>query len=186
MERFVDVFSEPEALSESIELDLSVNGLPVMYEGLSESVERNQLLSTGAALAAVIVVLLIATRSMSAVFWMSLPISMTLIWIYGAMSMLGIHLDIGTSMLSSLALGVGVDYAVHGFLSEKSLTRGTAAAIMTNATVVAAGFTILTFAASPPIRIMGALTAVAMLIAAFTTLIVYNLSGRTTWCEKET
>ena len=184
--RFVDVFSEPEALSESIELDLSVNGLPVMYEGLSESVERNQLLSTGAALAAVIVVLLIATRSMSAVFWMSLPISMTLIWIYGAMSMLGIHRDIGTSMLSSLALGVGVDYAVHGFLSEKSLTRGTAAAIMTNATVVAAGFTILTFAASPPIRIMGALTAVAMLIAAFTTLIVYNLSGRTTWCEKET
>ena len=89
-------------------------------------------------------------------------------------------------MLSSLALGVGVDYAVHAFLSENRLTRGTAAAILTNATVVAAGFMVLTFAASPPIKIMGALTAVAMLIAAFTTLIVYNLSGRMTWFDEGT
>ena len=100
------------------------------------------------------------------------------------MGLLGIHLDIGTSMLASLALGVGVDYAVHAFMGADGLSRGSAAAIITNAVVVAAGFSVLTLASSPPIRVMGGLTAVSMVLAAFTTLMVYTLTGRRNWLMK--
>ena len=61
----------------------------------------------------------------------------------------------------------------------------TAGAIVTNALVVAAGFSVLTLAASPPIKVMGALTAIAMVLAAMT-LMVYTLTGRKSGSMKGT
>ena len=43
LERLWDVFGSPSALSGPSPMQWRVNGLPVMYEGLSESVEDNQL-----------------------------------------------------------------------------------------------------------------------------------------------
>ena len=181
LQRLWDVFESQEALAGESPMTWRVNGLPVMYEGLSESIEENQARSTAAAFVAVLVLLLVVIRKLSTVFWIALPITFALICIYGGMGLLGIHLDIGTSMLASLALGVGVDYAVHAFMGEGGLSRGSAAAIVTNALVVAAGFSVLTLASSPPIQVMGALTAIAMVLAALTTLVVYTLSGRSSW-----
>ena len=161
-----------------------INGLPVMYEGLSESVEDNQLRSTSVAFLAVLLVLAMLIRRVSTVLWIALPITFSLVCVYGGMGWSGVHLDIGTSMLASLALGVGVDYAVHAFMSDDGISRGTAGAIVTNALVVAAGFSVLTLAASPPIKVMGALTAIAMVLAAMTTLMVYTLTGRKTWLNE--
>ena len=69
----------------------------------------------------------------STVLWIALPITFSLVCVYGGMGWSGVHLDIGTSMLASLALGVGVDYAVHAFMSDDGISRGTAGAIVTNA-----------------------------------------------------
>jgi len=184
LERLWEVYENEEALSGSPRMVWKVNGLPVMYEGLSESIEDNQMRSTGAAFIAVILFLSLLLRHISTVFWIALPITFTLLCIYGGMGLLGIHLDIGTSMLASLALGVGVDYAVHAFMGADGLSRGSAAAIITNALVVAAGFSVLTLASSPPIRVMGGLTAVSMVLAALTTLMVYTLTGRRNWLMK--
>jgi len=184
LERLWDVFESEEALSGSPSIVWKVNGLPVMYEGLSESIESNQLRSTCVAFVAVLSLLLLVLRRITTVVWIALPISFTLICIYGGMGLLGIHLDIGTSMLASLSLGIGVDYAVHAFMGADGLSRGSAAAIITNALVVAAGFSVLTLASSPPIRVMGGLTAISMVLAALTTLMVYNLTGRQTWLMK--
>ena len=179
--RVWDVFESSETLSGELAMVWKVNGLPVMYEGLSESIEKNQMKSTGAAYGAVLLLLLLFLRRVSTVLWIALPITFTLVCIYGGMGLLGVRLDIGTSMLSSLALGVGVDYAVHAFMGDGRLSRGSAGAIVTNALVVAAGFSVLTLAASPPIQLMGALTALAMVLAAVTTLVVYTLSERASW-----
>ena len=184
LERLWDVFESPSALSGTSPMQWRVNGLPVMYEGLSESVEDNQLRSTSVAFLAVLLVLALLIRRVSTVLWIALPITFSLVCVYGGMGWSGVHLDIGTSMLASLALGVGVDYAVHAFMSDDGISRGTAGAIVTNALVVAAGFSVLTLAASPPIKVMGALTAIAMVLAAMTTLMVYTLTGRKSWLNE--
>jgi predicted RND superfamily exporter protein len=95
----------------------------------------------------------------------------------------GVSLDIGTSMLASLIIGAGVDYAVHMMAAwrvpeGRSLVEGaelaartTGPAIWTNALMVAAGFFILTLGDARPLQNVGMLTASAMLVAALATFI---------------
>jgi predicted RND superfamily exporter protein len=111
--------------------------------------------------------------------------------IYGAMGGAGIHLDIGTSMLASLIIGAGVDYAVH-FLSAWYAEEGedlqwaaarasvrVGPAIWTNALMVAVGFFVLTLGEARPLKNVGGLTAGAMIVAALVTfLVVPVLAGR--------
>jgi len=42
-----------------------------------------------------------------------LPVSMAVIVVYGAMGLLNIPLEIGTAVIGSMALGIGVDFAIH-------------------------------------------------------------------------
>ena len=58
-------------------------------------------------------ILSIAFRSLRAGLVATAPTALALLVIYGAMGAAGISLDIGTSMLASLIIGAGVDYAVH-------------------------------------------------------------------------
>ena len=74
---------------------------------------RNQLLSLGFALGLVALVLAWRFRSVRSGLLATLPMGLALLVVYGGMGALGIHLDIGTSMLASIVIGAGVDYAVH-------------------------------------------------------------------------
>ena len=105
----------------------------------------------------------------------------------GGMGVLGIHLDIGTSMLGSIIIGAGVDYAVHlmaawrGADVDAALKHAvlhTAPAIWTNALMVAAGFFILTLGDAKPLQNVGGLTAVAMLVAAVATFAAIPVLAR--------
>ena len=103
------------------------------------------------------------------------------------MGALGVHLDIGTSMLSSLIIGAGVDYGVHllaswrrepGEAPLQAAGRAASAsseAIWTNALMVAAGFFVLTLGEARPLQNVGSLTAAAMLCAALATFWVIPL-----------
>jgi hypothetical protein len=115
------------------------------------------------------------------------PVTLTLLVVYGGMGLMGVHLDIGTSMMASLTTGAGVDYAVHLLAAWKAppgpgkpdhaTLRAAAAysaflvgrAIWTNALMVAGGFIVLTMGEARPLQNVGALTAVAMTAAAFVT-----------------
>ena len=106
--------------------------------------------------------------------------ALTLLVVYGGMGWLGVHLDIGTSMLGSIIIGAGVDYAVHllaawrGKTPLEALRRGiddTAPAIWTNALMVAAGFYVLTLGDAKPLQNVGGLTAAAMVVAALATFV---------------
>src|SRR5262249_50895357 len=97
----------------SATLGVQVTGIPVLNRGLSHSVDENQRRSFFMAMGLVFVIVLVLYRS----FWSALlamtPVCLTLLVIYGGMGLIGVHLDIGTSMLASLTTGAGVDYAVH-------------------------------------------------------------------------
>jgi hypothetical protein len=168
----------------TIEIGLAVSGLPVLHRGLSRSVNDNQWRSLGLALALVLVVMMGLFRSVSAGLLAAVPTFVTLLLVYGIMGARGVSLDIGTSMLASLIIGAGVDYAVHMLSAWKApasddtidlvaaaefAARTTGPAIWTNAAMVASGFFILTLGDARPLQNVGMLTASAMLLAAFAT-----------------
>ncbi|MEO1338225.1 MAG: MMPL family transporter, partial [Myxococcota bacterium] len=111
----------------------------------------------------------------------ALPTVCTLAVVYGAMGALGVHLDIGTSMLASLIIGAGVDYAVHLVAAHRAATQSgatsplataietTSTAIWTNALMVGAGFYLLTLGEARTLQNVGGLTAAAMVVAAVST-----------------
>jgi len=168
----------------------TVSGLPVMHRGLSQSVTANQFRSLGFALGLVALILSIAFRSVRAGLLATAPTALALLIVYGAMGAMGISLDIGTSMLASLIIGAGVDYAVHVLSAwyatedeplEQAVLRATARvgpAVWTNAVMVAVGFFVLTLGEARPLKNVGGLTAAAMIVAALTTFLVIPVLAR--------
>jgi hypothetical protein len=167
-----------------------VTGLPVLYRGLSNSVFNNQFNSLWFALVLVIGLKALLFRNFWAGILSSIPTLLTLLVIYGGMGILGVHLDIGTSMLASLVIGAGDDYAVQ-YLWSWSVPEGvplskaaegagleTGPGIWTNAIMVAAGFFVLTLGNARPLKNVGGLTSIAMLAAALATFIICPLLAR--------
>jgi predicted RND superfamily exporter protein len=170
-------------------LEATVTGLPVLYRGLSDSVFNNQWNSLWFALVLVVVLKALLFRSLSTGILSSIPTLVTLVLVYGGMGLLGVRLDIGTSMLASLIIGAGDDYAVQylwswvspaGSLDEAARTaaRENGAGIWTNALMVAIGFFVLTLGDARPLQNVGGLTAIAMVAAAIATFTLCPLLAR--------
>ena len=168
----------------------TVSGMPVMHRGLSESVTANQFRSLGFAMGLVALILSVAFRSVRTGLLATAPMAFALLIIYGAMGAAGISLDIGTSMLASLIIGAGVDYAVHVLSAwyahedepiAQAALRATARvgpAVWTNAVMVAVGFFVLTLGDARPLKNVGGLTAAAMMVAAAATFLVIPVLAR--------
>lgn len=106
----------------------------------------------------------------------SVPIVITAMISFGVMGLLDIPLSTTTALISSIAIGIGIDYAVH-FIERYKIyatetddkdrtTRLTmhhsGRAILFNAAVVIAGFLVLLFSVFPPNRTLGALVSLNM------------------------
>ncbi|MBI5480157.1 MAG: MMPL family transporter, partial [Deltaproteobacteria bacterium] len=171
-------------------LGLQVTGMPVMNRGLSRSVTANQLRSFSVALCLVFVIMTFLFRSLWSGFLGMAPASITMLCIYGGMGLFGVRLDIGTSMLGSMIIGAGVDYAIHmlaawrapaGGSLEDAAARGadrSGLAVWCNALMVAAGFFVLTLGQARPLKLVGGLVSAAMLIAAFATYFAIPVLAR--------
>ena len=102
------------------------------------------------------------------------------------MGFLGIPLNTTTALLSSIAIGIGIDYAVHFIEQYRSnaaksddklviaqLTMAhSGRAISYNAIVVIAGFLVLLFSVFPPNRELGALVSLNMFTSFVGTLTI--------------
>jgi predicted RND superfamily exporter protein len=173
-----------------------VTGTPVLNRGLSRSVDENQMKSFFMAMGLVLLIVLFLYRSLWSGLLAMAPVLLTLLVVYGGMGLLGVHLDIGTSMLASLTTGAGVDYALHllaawkGPPGEGPATPGdlrkaatyasflVGRAIWTNALMVAGGFVVLTMGEAKPLQNVGGLTAAAMMVAALATFAAIPLLAR--------
>ncbi len=169
---------------------VQANGLPVLHRGLSRSVESNQVKSLVFAVLVIIIILSVLFRSLWTGILAAVPTLLTLAVIYGGMGLLKVHLDIGTSMLASIVLGVGVDYAVHliagwhptngggRVTSAANAADHTGPAIWTNAIMIFFGFFVLTLGEARPLQNVGSLTAAAMLVAALATFLAIPVLAR--------
>ena len=156
-----------------------VSGYPIVQEAMSRSVHRNQINSLLASLPLVLLILCIVFRSVFAGLVGMIPTALTLLVTFGLMGMMPnrLPLDIGGSMLASIALGVGIDYAIH-FLwryresSMRDAMRTVGRSILINAAEITAGFVVLAGASIVPMSNFGLLTAETLLVAAVATLIL--------------
>ena len=116
----------------------------------------------------------------------SVPIIITAVISFGIMGFLGIPLSTTTALLSSIAIGIGIDYAVHFLEQYRNNAAGTddkmavaqktmahsGKAIIFNAIVVIAGFLVLLFSVFPPNRELGALVSLNMFTSFVGTLTI--------------
>jgi len=114
------------------------------------------------------------------------PLSLTIVGVYGIIGWIGKDYDMPIAVLSSLTLGLSVDFAIHFIERTRAILRATgsfaqatvqifeepARAIARNAIVIALGFTPLFFAPLVPYITVGAFMAAIMALSAVTTLIV--------------
>jgi hypothetical protein len=115
-----------------------------------------------------------------------LPLSITIIFIYGAIGFSGKFYDMPIAVLSSLTLGLSIDFAIHFIeharafnrrLNNKTATlaemfKGTAQAIWRNVLVISIGFSPLFFAGLVPYVTVGSFFFAIMLVSGIVTLVL--------------
>jgi uncharacterized protein len=178
------------AQAEGPGLDIQVSGLPVLHRGLARSVEHNQIRSLLVAVSLVFVLLALMFRSLTAGLLAIVPTLFTLVIIHGVMGGWRIQLDLGTSLLGSLILANGVDFAVHlmatwqagesGRLSRAAATAAdrTGPAIWTTALAMFVGFFVLTLGDAKPLQNVTALKATAMMVGAAASFLLVPVLAR--------
>ncbi len=109
------------------------------------------------------------------------PVVAALAWLIGAMAILDIPFNSETAVITSLAIGLGVDYSIHAgerFIDERerhenlddaleaSIT-GTGGALLASAGTTAAAFGVLALSLAPPLQRFGIVTGTAIVFAFF-------------------
>jgi len=114
------------------------------------------------------------------------PLSVTILGVYGVIGWIGKDYDMPIAVLSSLTLGLSVDFAIHFIqrarallgstgsfvVAQKQMFEEPARAIARNAIVIAIGFTPLFFAPLMPYITVGAFMAAIMALSSTTTLLL--------------
>lgn len=161
-------------------VEMTSTGIIVLIDALAEMIIEGQLNSIFTALLAVFIIVYVLLRSWQGSFLSVFLVGLLTILNFGIMGWFGIELDVVTVLISSIGIGVGVDYAImvySRYLEEtkKGLEPGAAvektvakigSAIVSNALAVVSGFVILTFSSFPPFRFFGILVTTLMLAAA--------------------
>ncbi len=118
-----------------------------------------------------------------------IPIVVTIVFNFGLMGFAGIDLSIPTAMAASIVIGIGVDFCFH-FISRFQIERNTnepntaivntirtvGRPILFNATATGFGFLVLAFSNLMPLRFMGLLIALTMIVCAVGALTILAAS----------
>jgi predicted RND superfamily exporter protein len=135
----------------------------------------------------VVLVLMVALfRSLRWALLSILPVLWTVLIIYGVIGFTGKDYDMPIAVLSTLVLGIGVDFAIHFVQRYRELCdqRGNprwalreffeepGRAITRNALVIAIGFTPLLFAALVPYLVVGALLSTIVVLSWLATMLL--------------
>ncbi|WP_137289254.1 efflux RND transporter permease subunit [Natronorubrum halophilum] len=108
-----------------------------------------------------------------------MPVVAALAWLLGAMAVLGLPFNSETAVITSLAIGLGVDYSIHvgeRFIAENesresledalaATVTGTGGALLGSAATTAAGFGVLALALAPPLQRFGLVTGMSIIFA---------------------
>ena len=174
-------------LFSDVEVDIKMSGSSFTSYRLEDHVNWGQIQT-----------ILIATPLLLIVGWFAFsspwlailaltPVAVSLISIYGGMGHIGMPTDIATTMLGGMALGIGIDFAIHylhkfrscqatgsdavAAVRETALTTGRA--IYYNAMVLFGGFMVMLGSRFYPQMKLGALVSTTMVICYLSTMYLF-------------
>ena len=151
-----------------------------------DAMVKGMLLSLMGAFVVVFLMMTFLFRSLRLGLLAMVPLSVTILGVYGIIGWIGKDYDMPIAVLSSLTLGLSIDFAIHFIERTRSLLRDSgsfasaakqvfeepARAIARNAIVIAMGFTPLFFAPLVPYITVGAFMAAIMVLSGLTTLVL--------------
>ena len=180
----VDQYLQSNPLPKSVSLDWA--GLTYLNVIWQNDMVAGMLRALLGSFVIVFVMMLILFRS----FWFAalamLPLSVTITFIYGMIGLVGKDYDMPVALLSSLTLGLSVDFAIHFLERTRAIQKETgdwqetmtrmfsepARAIVRNAVVIAVGFLPLLLSPLAPYNTVGIFLCAVMTISCLVTLIL--------------
>jgi len=164
----------------------SVSGMAPLIGVLSKLVVDGQIRSLALSIGAVFIIVAIAFRSAVAGLISIVPLSAAVLCLFGVMGYVGITLNMATALISSIMIGIGIDYTIH-FLyryrlevrkdggAEQAVLRTMTTSgkgIVYNAVSVIIGFMVLMLSGFEPIFFFGFLIVFSIIGCLFGALTV--------------
>jgi len=173
MDHVIDRLKEKTKNDQDVRL---VGGFGSILSELAHKVVNGQFLSLGLAIFVVGILLMILFRSVTAGLISAIPLAISITTLFGLMGIFRIELNVATAMLSSIMIGVGVDYTIHflwrfreerqsGLDSKEAVIKTlttTGRGIVFNALSVIFGFIALLTSSFMPVRFFGFLVVVSI------------------------
>ncbi len=183
-----------ELLKEELSNDLSdygnakaeITGQNIITLTITNSLTDSQILSTLVSIVLAAIVLIIAYKNPLLGLIAMIPIGVTMIWILGTMYLIGYTLNALTITITSITIGIGIDYSIHAterfrLVADKTgdiekamceTISHTGGALVIAALTTACGFGILAFAPIPPQQQFGVILSITILYSLFTTILI--------------
>jgi predicted RND superfamily exporter protein len=160
-----------------------VGGPALVDSSLSALVVDSQIISVVVSILMVFLIIACSNRSFIAGLVGILPLFISILINFAMMGLLGIKLNLGTSLVASVSVGIGIDYAIHFIDAYKREYRGggdflrrtfatSGKAIIINAVSVGAGFAVLAFSRFVILASLGLLMTLTMFTSALISLTV--------------
>ena len=168
------------------DISVEANGSMFIEQSLNILVVQSQLISVVVSFGIVFLILAVYYRSIIAGIIGIIPLMISVALNFGFMGIVGIKLNIGTAMVASFAIGIGIDYTIHylaAYHHEYTKRRddrnflihtfyGSGKAILFNAVSVGAGFAVLMLSKFNMLSELGLLIALVMGTSSFASLTV--------------
>jgi uncharacterized protein len=187
---------------QGIKADIVVGGYAIIMADFAESIIRGQVLSLMFAVLTVFILLALIFKSLRGGMIGTIPLAASILILFGFMGFTGIALDAATALLSSVMIGVGVDFTIQyvwcfnsqlmegmNYADATKKALGTIGrSIMINAFSVMAGFSALMLSGFTSIRFFGYLVFISIgscLVGAIVVIPAFLLVFRPKFVEKD-
>ena len=162
---------------QSVDVSVNLSGRVTVNYHWIKDLGKSHFMSVAIALSCVLMVSSVLFRSLTAGVIAVLPVACSILLVYAAMVMLKVDLGIGTSMFASVAIGLGVDFAIHTIDRIKEVLRShrigktallaylypsTGRALLFNYLAIAFGFGVLVTSNVVPLNNFGTIVVLAV------------------------
>jgi predicted RND superfamily exporter protein len=165
---------------------VKIGGTALVESALSALVVQSQVISVAVSILMVFVIIAVSNKSLIAGLVGSIPLCISILINFAVMGFLGIKLNLGTSLVASVSVGIGIDYTIHFIDAYKREYRasngsgdflrrafsGSGKAIVINAISVGAGFAVLALSQFNILADLGLLICLTMFTSALISLTV--------------
>jgi len=161
-----------------------IGGYATIEGAITDLIVNSSIISIALSVLMVFIIVAVSNKSLFAGVVGAVTLTLAILCNFAIMGFLGIKLNIGTALMGSLTVGIGIDYTLHfieffkreyhidkqGFLRRTFL--GCGKAILINALSVGLGFAVLAFSRFQIVADLGILIGFCMMITALISLTV--------------